>query len=556
MEQRSPDGGSGLSRGTLLKLLGLAVALGAATWFVAPLLLPVKLPADFPKPPADASLSPDLRELLRSADEEARRKPGSAETMGKLGMVYHANLFLEQAKPAYRIAASLAPGDALWAYAQAVLEEELGGGKEQLRLLELTLRLKPDHVPALVKLGDWFFKLDQLDEAARYYQQAAASPERGASLQASFGLGRVAARRSEWKKVIEIAGPLAQAYPHAAPIYALLEQAHNGLGQRAEAALARQSGGFAKWKAVPPFEDPFDEQLIGYCRTSTRLLKYAGLMSRAGLAGKAVEAGRRAVEADSKDADARNFLARTLLTFYPDNPQAVDEAMNHVAECLRLRPGDPVPLGGIADDFFKSPKPRAMVERLRALLRSNPGIPGIHLFLGQAADALGEMAEAEREYRAALRENPKDSAAYNRLGLVAENQGKGAEAAGHFRKAIQLNPENTAARLNLAIEVMQQGNYAQGLKELDELLKINPHDAAAHFCMAFAFLSQSRLDDAIQRFRLGLRYKPEDAEAHFGLGSALGASGRREEALAELRETLRLNPNHGRARRLMQQLGF
>jgi tetratricopeptide (TPR) repeat protein len=361
-------------------------------------------------------------------------------------------------------------------------------------------------------------------------------------------------RKRDWNRVIEIIGPLTRSYPHAAPLYALLQEAYEGLGQAEKAGQARLSSGSAKWKSVPPFEDPFNEQLVGYSHSSTRLLKHAGLLSRAGLADRAIDAGRRAVQADPKDPDARNFLARTLLIFHPDKSQAVDEAMAHVTECLRLRPGDHVPLGGFADDFFKSPKQPAAVERLRALLRSHPDIPGIHLFLGEASDALGETLEAEAEYRAALRENPKDSAAYNKLGLVAEKQGKAAEASGHFRKAIQLNPENTAARLNLAIEVMQQGNYTQGLKELDDLLKINPHDAAAHFCMGFAFLSLNRTDEAIARFRHGLLYKPDDAEARFGLGSALAVQGKREEALAELRETLRLKPNHARARRMVEQL--
>ena len=538
-----------------LKLAGLAAALGVATWLLAPRLLPVRVPVDFPKPPDLGSLKPDLRAQIESADQEARRRPGSPEAVGKLAMIYHANLFLEPAEPAYRIAARLAPDEYQWAYAQAVLEEEKGGGNEQLKFLQSALRLKPGHVPALLKLGDWFFKLDQLDEAAKYYEQAARIPEGGASLHATFGLGRVAARRRQWDRVIEIVGPLTRSYPHGAPFYELLREAYDGLGQADKAALARQGSGFAKWKVVPPFEDPFTEQLIGYSLSSTRLLKHAGLLSRAGLADRAADAGRRAVRADPNDADIRNFLSRALITFYPDQPQMIDEAITHLTECLRLKPDDPVPLGGFADEFFKSPKPPAAVERLRAMLQARPNSPGFHLFLGQAADALGKMAEAEAQYRAAVKENPKDAAAFNKLGLIAERQGKPADAVGYFRKSIQLNPESTAARLNLAIEVMQQGNYAQGFKELDELLKINPYDAEAHFCRAFALLSLNRTDEAITTFRQGLLYKPADAEARFGLGAALATQGKRDEARAELGEALRLNPNHERARRIVEQLG-
>src|ERR1039457_857189 len=109
----------------LLKTGALAVALGVATWLLGPLLLPANLPADFPKLPDLRKVNPGLRAALQSADHEARRRPGSAEVMGKLGMSYHANLFLEQAERAYRIAARLAPNDYQWVYCQAFLQEGL-----------------------------------------------------------------------------------------------------------------------------------------------------------------------------------------------------------------------------------------------------------------------------------------------------------------------------------------------------------------------------------------------------------------------------------------------
>jgi tetratricopeptide (TPR) repeat protein len=551
----SRDDDRGHNKAALLKTAGLAVALGVATWLLVPFLLPVGVPEDFPKLPDLQPLNPGFRALLQSADREARRRPGSAEAVGKLGMVYHANLLFEQAARAYRIAARLAPGDYQWVYAQAFLEEETGGEKEQLKLLQKALQLKPDYLPALIKLADWYFKVDRLDEAAHYYEMAARAPDGGASLQVGFALGRVAARRRDWNKVIENITPLTHAYPQAAPLYRLLQEAYEAVGQADKAAEARQSMALAKRKVVPPLEDPFNEQLIGLCYSSTRLLKQAGLLSRVGYGDRAIEVGRRAVQADPTDPDVRHFLARTLLTFHGNKPEAIEEALTQLGECLRLRPEDPVPLGDFANEFFKSPKPPAAVSQVRTLLRSHTDIPGAHFFLGQAAEALGETGEAVAEYRAALKDNPKHSAVYNKLGLIWENAGKFDEAMANFQKAVQLNPANTSARLNLAIELVKRGNYGQGLKELDELLRYDPYDAAAHFCMGFAYLSSQRIDEAIVKFRQGLRYKPDDAEAHFGLGAALAAQHKREDAVTELREALRLRPNFPPARKLLYQLG-
>lgn len=550
------NGGRGLDRAAILKISGLAMALGVGTWLLAPLLLPVRVPADFPKMPDLGALNKSTQELIRRTDADARRAPASAEAVGRLGMVYHANMLFDQAEAAYRIAARLAPGDGEWAYAQALLKEETGAEKEQLSFLARTIELKPGYVPALMKLADAAFKADKLDEAERRYAEAAAAPGSDAALQAAFGIGRVSARRKDWNKVIETIGPQANAWPHAAPLYELLRQAYEALGQKDRAEQARQTAGWAGWKTMPPIEDPFNEKLIGVCYSSTRLLKQAGLLSRTGHPDRAIEIARRAAQAEPGDADVRDYLARTLITFFGDKPEAIDEAMTNLGECLRLRPSDPIPLGGFADDFFKSPKPPAAVERLRSLLRTRSDIPGVHFFLGQAADALGETDQAAAEYRAALKENPKDSGSYNKLGLIAESSGKNDEAAALFRKAIELNPMNTTARLNLAIELMQRGSYNQGLAQLDELLRIDPHDAAAHSLMGFAFLSMKRNEDAAARFRQALLYKPEDAEAHFGLGAALASLGRREEAAAELREALRLRPNHAGARDMLSRLGL
>ena len=173
-------------------------------------------------------MNPALRALLEGADREARRRPGSAEAVGKLGMAYHANLFLEQAAGAYRIAARLAPNDYQWAYCQAFLQEENGNEQEQVKFLQQTVRLKPDHVPALLRLADGEFKRDRLDEAAHYYERAASAPDGRSSLQAAFGLGRVAARRQEWNQVIEHVAPLARTYPYLQPPYELLQEAYDG----------------------------------------------------------------------------------------------------------------------------------------------------------------------------------------------------------------------------------------------------------------------------------------------------------------------------------------
>ncbi len=555
MKSEPQDGHRWYDKRPLLKTGALAVALAAITWLLAPLLLSARLPGDFPKLPELGTVNPGMRALLQDADREARRRPDSAEAVGKLGMAYHANLFLEQAEGAYRIAARSAPNDYRWVYCQAFLQEENGNEQEQVRFLRQTVRLKPDHVPALLRLADGEFKQDRLDEAAHYYEGAASASDGHSSLQAAFGLGRVAARRQQWNQVIAQVAPLTRTYPYLQPPYELLQQAYEALGQADQAAEARQGIALSKSKSVPPPQDPLNDQLIALSYNSTRLLKQAGLLSRFGYPDQAIQVARRAAEANPGDPDIRNFISRTLLTAYPNKPEAVDEALTQISEYLRLRPDDPVPLWGFTNVFFETPKSPAAVERLSALLGRFADRADAHFFLGMVADARGQNVEAVSQYEAARKNNPNNAAVYIKLGLVCDREGKFDQAIAYFQKSLQLDPTNTVARFNLGVALLQRGKNTQGLKELGEVLRLKPHDAATHFCMGFAFLYSKRIEEAIASFSEGLRYQPDEAEAHYGLGSALSVQRRREEAVAALREAIRLRPNYPEAQALLQQLG-
>jgi tetratricopeptide (TPR) repeat protein len=541
-------------RAGLWKLVALAAVLGVSTWIASSFLLPAKLPEGFPKLPDVQTMGPAARKLLVTADKEARRQPRSAEAVGRLGMAYHANDYLEQAAAAYRIASRLAPGDAQWVYCRALLQEENGNEEAQLELLQQTVALKPDHAPALLKLADGFFKQDKLDEAVRHYELAAKASPKDANLQASFGLARVASRREDWNKVVEYAAPLCRTYPTVRPPFQLLQKAYDELGQPEKAAALREVLLSGKFTDVPPAGDPARDQLAGLSYSSTRLLKEAGLQSRFGYPDRAIQIARRAAEANPADADIRSFIARTLLTFYPDQPDAVGEALTQLGEYLRLKPDDPAPLWTFANDFCEKPKAAAATGRLRVLMIPYAGRADSHFYLGLVADEQGNIEEAYSQYQAALQNNPSDSKVYNKLGLLMDKAGKPDGAAAYLQKSVKLDPSNTVARFNLGVALMQQGNYTRGLEELGEVLRVHPHDAATQFVMGFAFLFTKRIDEAESRFRQGLRYKPDDPEAHYGLGSALSMQGKREDAVAELREAVRLRPNYPEAQELLQRL--
>ncbi len=426
--------------------------------------------------------------------------------------------FLSRGRGAYRIAERLAPSDYRWVYGEAFLQEENGDEKDELRLLEQTLRLKPDHIPSQLKLADALFKLDRLDEAAHYYQMAAQAPGSSASLQANFGLGRIAARHQDWKQTIGVLrSPSLRLILICSRLWNCCNKPTTGSARRVRLRKCGRPSSrpgrksYRRW-TIP--ERRVDRSLLFLhppAQTSRRVQpsgiprpghRHCSQGSPGGAGGR----GRPQLPRPH----AAQFATRQC--------GAIDEALTQLNECLRLRPDDPVPLWMFAQDFFDTPKTGPAVERLHTMMTPYAGRNDAHFYLGLIADARGETGEAVAQYQATLQNDPNNSGVYNKLGVLASKAGRFDEAIASLQKSVQLNPMNATARFNLGVTLLQRGKDAQGLKELSEVLRLKPDYAAAHFCMGFAFLYAKKVDEATAHFREGLRYRPEDAEAHFGLG--------------------------------------
>ncbi|MBM4048532.1 MAG: tetratricopeptide repeat protein, partial [Planctomycetes bacterium] len=167
-----------------LLLLGLLAAL-AVPWMYAR--------AAIPKPPSAERLSAATRQQVGAAYVVARWRPRSAERVGGLARIYHANLFHAEAERCYELAERLASQDYRWPYLRAVLAETRSAQDVALTLLMKVVSLRSDYAAAWVRLGNIQFKGNRLPEAAAAYEQARqVSPQ---DPHARLGLARVALGR-------------------------------------------------------------------------------------------------------------------------------------------------------------------------------------------------------------------------------------------------------------------------------------------------------------------------------------------------------------------------
>ncbi len=225
------------------------------------------------------------------------------------------------------------------------------------------------------------------------------------------------------------------------------------------------------------------------------LHQLAMIVAGAGNRGAAIDLLRRAVEADSRDAVARNNLGNLLR-----EQGHLREAASAYRAALETRPDYEAALYNLGATLGRLGETAAAVAAFERLLELSPGDAGAWNRLGDARLDQGDPQSATEAHREALRIEPGNADAYNGLGLACMDRGEFAPAAVHFREAIRLDSAFTKAYANLA----KTRRFAPSDREdIDRI-------AAA--------LKRSGLSEA------------DHADLHFALGKVLDDCGRFEEA--------------------------
>ena len=142
---------------------------------------------------------------------------------------------------------------------------------------------------------------------------------------------------------------------------------------------------------------------------------------------------------------AHNNLGNALLA-----TGAVDAAIAHYAEAVRLDPGYVDAYDNLAGGLVRAGQPREAVLHYEAALRLQPADAIAHTGLGSALADLGSTAAAIAQHEQALALRPDYAEAHNNLGIALMLAGRSAEARVQFEEALRLAPDLAAARINLA----------------------------------------------------------------------------------------------------------
>ena len=451
----------------------IAAAFGVRAWTEA------RAAASLPPPPDLAGRPPALAAHVRSAYEAARRAPASADAVGALCTVLHADLLFDEAIRCYDHVRALDDGWR-WDYASALIDIELGGTPGLADRLRAIAGRAPSFAPVWLRLGEAEFKAGRYDEAAAAWTRAAQVPEPDADSVASpphvpeasiasyaaFGRARVALVRNDAAGARDILERLVRDSPSFGPALRLLGESYRALGLDAEAARAVYRAG--RQPAFAPFVDPVVDDLTRQSRNSTLLLRVASEASLMVNAAWSEHLTRRAVEFEPDNPDAVLKLARVLRTAGRN-----EEALGWFVKYAERVPGDYLALAHIGSCLSALGR---YAEAERYFRRSLAGLDDAttHYNVGLLMAITGRLDEAEREYRRAVAIDPAQADARGNLATLLVRTGRHAEAVRELRQLVADDPENVVALTNLGVALIEQGRAEEARRYLEEALRLAP----------------------------------------------------------------------------------
>jgi tetratricopeptide (TPR) repeat protein len=228
-----------------------------------------------------------------------------------------------------------------------------------------------------------------------------------------------------------------------------------------------------------------------------------------------------------------------------------DEAIPHLREALRLRPGYAFARFDLGVALEAQGDLPAAVDEYRAVLHDRPDVANVHYSLGSALHRLGRPAEAIEQYEAALRLEPNFWPAHVNLGVALASQGRLTEAVEHYRQALRANPRIAAAENNLGRALLRLDRPEEATQHFERAVEIDPRIADARNNLGSARAREGKISDAIDQFEAALRLSPAYAEAHSNLGIALMRANRPADAADHFRKALEINPGSAEAHNLL-----
>lgn len=395
----------------------------------------------YPQPPAldlEGEHDPALAAAVDKVRQGVLREPRSAEAWGRLGKIFLANGYRDEAIPCFEEAARLAPDRARWPYFQG-LAQRLNNLDAAVRCFGEAARLAgptgPTSFPIRLRYGEALLAAGRAEEArpllGELLRQEPDNPR------VRLALGALALDANNLTAALMYLLPCAdnpltrqRAAAHLARVYLLKRDP-------ATAEIYRLQARRLPRDPEPP--DPFVEEYAALMVGRQALFLRAEIYLRAGEMHKAIE------------------LLQALTAAHPDEAEA------HVKLGMALNQ-----LGRYQD----------AETVLRRGLASSPDKVQAHYFLCVALFHQAERSGSRPGFEAAADEarktlagKPDHAYAHLYLGLALRKLGRAKAALAELRQAVRFSPESTDPHLHLGEALLEAGQKKEGLAELEKAVE-------------------------------------------------------------------------------------
>jgi tetratricopeptide (TPR) repeat protein len=335
---------------------------------------------------------------------------------GEMGKLLMAAEFRDAAEPGFLDAEALTPAEPRWPYYLAHLYKARGDSQRAAASFERALRLRPDDLPTLVRLGNEYLDQGRAADAEPLFMKAAAIQPRSAAV--LYGLGRTALARQEYARAIDYLEQALSLDPKALVIHYPLAMAYRGKGDmaNAEAHLKIREPGDVR----PP--DPLMTELEAMIESA---VSYE-------------VRGAAALDEGRWDEAAAYF--RKGIALAPDEPS------------LRHKLGTALAMKGDAG---------GAVQQFDEVTRRWPKFAKAHYSLGVILAANGRQREAVEQLGAAVKTDPTYAEARLQLAESLRALGRFGDSLPQYEQTIALNPRLADARLGYAFALA-------GMRRFDE----------------------------------------------------------------------------------------
>lgn len=373
---------------------------------------------------------PAVRDQIRQAHEDARKRPEDAASVGKLGMIFQVYGKYELAETCYLRAHGLDPRSLRWVYYLGHVEGWLGRHAEAIGHLRTALKIDEGSPSVKVRLAELLFESGDVAESANLYREALGQDPRLAS--AHFGLGKILAAQGNLSEAAESyrrACEISESY--AAAHYALA-MAYRQMGDVAKARAQLERYQNLKQRKQPSFDPLLDEVQALYAGGLTQVAKGSALVGQ----GKLREA-------------AAEFESALEV-----NPNLVIAHVNLIAMYGQLG------------------QPEKAEAHFRAAVELDPGWVEIYYNWGMFQLQRGEKARAGQMFRKAVEMNPNYADAHVQLAALLDESGRPEEAASHYQEALRLNPGHRQAHFLLAHSLVRRERLEEAIRHFLRTIEV------------------------------------------------------------------------------------